>query len=334
MILDMFKKKNNAKKQEAEPAKAPAAEEKREKTPDELMQEAQIAKAKQRLEKLERLIRQMHADKKDCYLVLDPRTTLEELATKERVRPLISPLSPQQRLPVLRFATTEAVAGDIAKAFGCVCEERPLVLKVPFMNLFRLMNNLARAGIFLYTVTDGPDTYVDQIAHLGYYVYNNLMEKDAKGYLQYMSVLESLHALRVTRMPFYVLPAPNATAEDLEKKTFQIGLIGQEKNMMCPVFGTRQIAEQAMKNLGVEQTLIPLSAQETMDKLQDLKTRCQGNDFPIFFGGIKGAEVISADRFVELVNELFLAQPQPTEQNQTTSDDEVSETEPQADEEN
>lgn len=315
MILDMFKKKEEQNQEEQATAKAPEKEEQREKTPDEIIHEQQMIKAKQRLEKLERLIRQLHADKKDCYLVLAKDTTLDELAAKDHIRPLISPLSPQQRLPVLRFATTEAVAGDIARTFGCLCEDRPLVAKVPFMNLFRLLNNLARAGIFLYTVTDGPDTYADQIAHLGYFVYNDLLEKDAKSYLQYMNVLESLHALRVTRAPFYILPVPNATEEELANKTFAIGLIGQEKNMMCPVFGAKQIADQAMKNLGVDKELIPVTAEELTEKLENLKERCQGNDYPVFFGGVKGAEIVSADRFLELVHELFQVPGKVAEKN-------------------
>ncbi len=310
MIMDMFKnKKDNEETVEEQAVTAVPAQEK---TPAQLEQEKRFAKAKLRLEKIERLIKQLYQDKKDCYLVLARNTTLDQLATKENLRPLISPLNKNHRLPVIRFATTEAVAGDIAKAFGCVCEERPLVAKVPFANLFQLLNNVTKGGVFLYAMTDGPDTYVDQTVHMGYYVYKGLMEKDAKGYLQYMSVLESLHAVRVTKTPFYVLPAPVATAEEKENGTFQLGLVGQEKQMACPVFASKKIAAKLMQQWNVPEgyELLPLTPEQLVEKLDGMKSRYQGNPFAVFFCGIKGAEMVNSDRLTGLVNELFSAKPE------------------------
>lgn len=315
MILDMFKKKDGDEAEEtpvaatAPKAATPKAEEvkapKGATTPEELEAQARMLREKQRLEKVERLLRQIYQEKKDCYLVLAKETTLDELASKEKLRPLIAPLNQKQRFPVIRVATTEAVAGDIARALGSVCEERPLVAKVTFVALLDLMTKLAKAGIFNYVIVDGADVYVDQISHAGFYFYGDLKKGDGTQFFHYMNLLESLHAIRVAKLPFYILPAPNTTQEMVEAGNVSLGLIGSEKTMVCPIFTNPKMVVKFMKEWKIDQKMVKVGPEQLKILLADMQKRVNDNDFPVLFGGMRGANIIKGKSLIELTNDIF-----------------------------
>ena len=135
------------------------------------------------MKKIESIAKAMYEGKRDCYLILDPRTTLEELEKGERLRPMISPLNQQRPLPVIRIATGSIVAEQVARNYNCVSGDTALVAKIPFANIFTLLNNLMIPGIFGFVVYEGGKEYVGSTVHMCSYVISELLQKDAKPYL-------------------------------------------------------------------------------------------------------------------------------------------------------
>ncbi|HIT80113.1 MAG TPA: hypothetical protein IAC40_07520, partial [Candidatus Faecivivens stercorigallinarum] len=126
------------------------------------------------MKKIESIAKAMYEGKRDCYLILDPRTTLEELEKGERLRPLISPLNQQRPLPVIRIATGSIIADQVARNYKCVVDDTALVAKIPFANIFTLLNNLMIPGIFGFVVYEGGKEYVGSTVHMCSYVISEL----------------------------------------------------------------------------------------------------------------------------------------------------------------
>ena len=135
------------------------------------------------MKKIESIAKVMYEGKRDCYLILDPRTTLEDFEQQKNVRPLITALNGQNRIPVLRFASSEMVAEQVARNFNCVVEEKPLIMKVPFAAVYKILNDVMLYGVFGFVIHEVGKEYPGSTIHLSSYVLGELEKKDIRPYM-------------------------------------------------------------------------------------------------------------------------------------------------------
>ncbi len=255
------------------------------------------------MKKIESIAKAMYEGKRDCYLILDPRTTLEELEKGERLRPLISPLNQQRPLPVVRIATGSIVAEQVARNYGCVNGDTALIAKIPFANIFTLLNNLMIPGIFGFVVYEGGKEYVGSTVHMCSYVISELLQKDSKPYLDQARTIQALHNIRVSKSKFYMIAAEGTTKEDAQTGNFRPAFIGQDGKAVCPVFGVKSVAENMVSRINQKLMLVEMNTNQMIDKLTEIQVN-SGRDFPVLFAEASAPHVIVSSAFISMVCDI------------------------------
>jgi hypothetical protein len=255
------------------------------------------------MKKIESIAKAMYEGKRDCYLILDPRTTLEELEKGERLRPMISPLNQQRPLPVIRIATGSIVAEQVARNYNCVNGDTALVAKIPFANIFTLLNNLMVPGIFGFVVYEGGKEYVGSTVHMCSYVISELLQKDAKPYLDQARTIQALHNIRVSKSRFYMIAAEGTTKEDAQSGNFRPAFIGQDGKAVCPVFGVKSVAENMVSKINQKLMLVEMNTSQMIDKLTEIQVN-SGRDFPVLFAEASAPHVIVSSAFIGMVCDI------------------------------
>ncbi len=255
------------------------------------------------MKKIESIAKAMYEGKRDCYLILDPRTTVEELEAGERLRPLISPLNQQRPLPVIRIATGSIVADQVARNYNCVCDDRALYAKIPFANIFTLLNNLMVPGIFGFVVYEGGKEYVGSTVHMCSYVISELLQKDAKPYLDQARAIQALHNIRVSRSKFYMIAAEGTTKEEAQSGNFRPAFIGQNGRAVCPVFGVKSVAENMVSKISQKMMLVEMNTNQMIDKLTEIQVNT-GRDFPVLFAEASAPHVMVSSAFISMVCDI------------------------------
>ena len=281
------------------------------------------------MKKIESIAKAMYEGKRDCYLILDPRTTLEELEKGERLRPLISPLNQQRPLPVIRIATGSIVADQVARNYKCVSGDTALVAKIPFANIFTLLNNLMIPGIFGFVVYEGGKEYVGSTVHMCSYIISELLQKDAKPYLDQARAIQALHNIRVSHSKFYMIAAEGTTREDAQSGKFRPAFIGQNGRAVCPVFGVKSVAENTVSKISQKMMLVEMNTNQMIDKLTEIQVN-SGRDFPILFAEAAAPHVMISSAFISMVCDINrIAKPavltQPKVKPEVVSMDETAE---------
>ena len=278
------------------------------------------------MKKIESIAKAMYEGKRDCYLILDPRTTLEELEAGERLRPLISPLNQQRPLPVIRIATGSIVADQVARNYNCVNGDTALYAKIPFANIFTLLNNLMVPGIFGFVVYEGGKEYVGSTVHMCSYVISELLQKDAKPYLDQARAIQALHNIRVSRSKFYMIAAEGTAKEEAQNGTFRPAFIGQNGRAVCPVFGVKSVAENMVSKISQKMMLVEMNTNQMIDKLTEIQINT-GRDFPVLFAEASAPHVMVSSAFISMVCDINRLQKpavltQPKEKPEVVSMDE------------
>ena len=255
------------------------------------------------MKKIEGIAKAMYEGKRDCYLILDPRTTLEELEKGERLRPMISPLNQQRPLPVIRIATGSIVAEQVARNYHCVSGDTALVAKIPFANIFTLLNNLMIPGIFGFVVYEGGKEYVGSTVHMCSYVISELLQKDAKPYLDQARAIQALHNIRVSKSKFYMIASEGSTKEDAQTGKFRPAFIGQNGRAVCPVFGVKSVAENMVSKISQKLMLVEMNTNQMLDKLTEIQINT-GRDFPVLFAEASAPHVMVSSGFIGLVCDI------------------------------
>ena len=255
------------------------------------------------MKKIESIAKAMYEGKRDCYLILDPRTTLEELEKGERLRPMISPLNQQRPLPVIRIATGSIVAEQVARNYNCVSGDTALVAKIPFANIFTLLNNLMIPGIFGFVVYEGGKEYVGSTVHMCSYVISELLQKDAKPYLDQARAIQALHNIRVSKSKFYMIASEGSTKEDAQTGKFRPAFIGQNGRAVCPVFGVKSVAENMVSKISQKLMLVEMNTNQMLDKLTEIQINT-GRDFPVLFAEASAPHVMVSSGFIGLVCDI------------------------------
>lgn len=256
-ILDIFGKKKGEEAPAADPApKAEAgAEEEEEGSGASISmskggQEAPRAPRRtltgpqgEAMKKIESIAKAMYEGKRDCYLILDPRTTLEDLEQQKNIRPLITALSPQNKIPVLRFASSEMVAEQVARNFHCMAEDKPLIMKVPFAAVYKVLNDVMLYGVFGFVIHEVGKEYPGSTIHMSSYILGELEKKDIRPYMDQSMTVQSLHQMRAIGGHFYVVTAPGTTVEQAKAGDFALGFGNRNGKAFCSIFASRPLAE-------------------------------------------------------------------------------------------
>ncbi len=259
------------------------------------------------MKKIETVARAMYEGKRDCYLILDPRTTLEELEEKKNIRPLITALSPQNRIPVLRFASSEMVAEQVARNFNCVAEDKPLVMKVPFPAVYKILNDVMLYGVFGFVVHEVGKEHAGSTIHMSSYVLGELEKKDIRPYMSQAMTIQSLHQLRAINGRFYVVAAPGTTVEQAKAGDFALGFGSRNGKAFCSIFASRPLAEEHVSRSGVKAVVVEMNGQQLVDKLAETRNRLD-QEFAIIFTEPNGAHIQISTLFIMLCCEVLKLQ--------------------------
>lgn len=259
------------------------------------------------MKKIETITRAMYEGKRDCYLILDPRTTLEDLEEKKNIRPLITALSPQNRIPVLRFASSEMVAEQVARNFNCVVEDKPLVMKVPFPAVYKILNDVMLYGVFGFVVHEVGKEHAGSTIHMSSYVLGELEKKDIRPYMSQAMTVQSLHQLRAINGHFYVVAAPGTTVEQAKAGDFALGFGSRNGKAFCSIFASRPLAEEHVSRSGVKAVVVEMNGQQLVDKLAETRNRLD-QEFAIIFTEPNGAHIQISTLFIMLCCEILKLQ--------------------------
>lgn len=319
-ILDIFGKKKGEETPEAEASAAPEAQ-----TAEEEASGASISMSKggretartprramtgpqaEAMKKIESVAKAMYEGKRDCFLVLDPRTTLEDLQEKKNVRPLITALSPQNKIPVLRFASSEMVAEQVARNFNCVVEDKPLIMKVPFAAVYKILNDVMLYGVFGFVIHEVGKEYPGSTIHMSSYILGELEKKDIRPYMDQAMTVQSLHQMRAINGRFYVVAAPGTTVEQAKAGDFALGFGNRNGKAFCSIFASRPLAESHVSRNGVKAVVVEMNAQQLVDKLAETRNRLE-SEFAIIFTEPNGAHIQIATIFIALCCEILKLQ--------------------------
>ena len=259
------------------------------------------------MKKIESIAKAMYEGKRDCYLILDPRTTLEDFEQQKNVRPLITALNSQNRIPVLRFASSEMVAEQVARNFNCVVEEKPLIMKVPFAAVYKILNDVMLYGVFGFVIHEVGKEHPGSTIHLSSYVLGELEKKDIRPYMDQSMTIQSLHQMRAINGHFYVVAAPGTTVEQAKSGEFALGFGNRNGKAFCSIFASRALAENHVSRSGVKAVVVEMNAQQLVDKLAETRNRLDG-EFAIIFTEPRGAHVQIATLFIMLCCEIMKLQ--------------------------
>ncbi|MBR6791120.1 MAG: hypothetical protein IKM31_09670 [Oscillospiraceae bacterium] len=310
-ILDIFGKKKAGETPEAEtPAAAPAEET----TPDISVSKAGEAARKtltgpqaETLKKIESIARALYEGKRECYLILDGRTTLEDFEAKKNIRPMITGLNPQNRVPVIHFATGEMVAEQIAREMGCVVEDKPLIIQIPFPALFRLLNDLSMAGIFGFVAHEVGKHYAGSTAHLCSYVLGELEKKDPRPFMDQIMTVQSLHQMRAIKGRFYVVANPGTTIDDAKAGQFTLAAGTRGGRPFTTVFATKALAEEFVSRAGGKSIIVEMNGQQMVDKLAEMRNRLDA-EYVVLYAEPRGAHPQPATIFIAMCCDILKAQ--------------------------
>lgn len=249
------------------------------------------------MKKIEAAIKALHDGKRDCYLILDPRTTLEEFETHKNIRPAVTALNPQSRVPVLHIATSELVADQVARDMKCVVEDKALAVKVPFPAVFKMMNDLAMAGIFGFVIHEVGKHYAASTIHAGGYLLGELEKQDIRPYMDQMLTLQSLHQMRTIKGRYYVATAPGTTMEQAKAGNFSLATGFRAGRPFAAVFATKALAEGYMNRVENKSIIVEMNAQQLVDKLAELRNRLD-QEYVVLYCEPRGAHPQIATMFI------------------------------------
>ncbi len=310
-IMDIFGKK---KEEEGAEQTAPQQEEA---TPISMTKGGQAEAPKPRktltgpqaeaMKKIESITKAMYEGKRDCYLILDPRTTLEDLESQKNIRPLITALSAQNKIPVIRFASSEMVAEQVARNFGCVVEGKPLTMKVPFAAIYKILNDVMIYGIFGFVVHEVGKEYAGSTIHMASYLLGELQKKDIRPYMDQAMTIQSLHQIRAIKGHFYVVTAPGTTVEQAKSGQFALGFGNRNGQAFCSIFASRELAERHVSRNNIKTVIVEMNAQQLVDKLAETRNKLD-REFALIFTEPRGAHVQVVTLFIILCCEILKLQ--------------------------
>lgn len=221
----------------------------------------------------------------DIYLILSRNTTLEQLETLKDISPFITTISKEKKLPAVRFSTDKELAEFTARHYGCVKEDIPLILKIRFEQLFTLLTDCVKAGIFDYVMNEGMVPYrQDKIRNFVEYVYKNLLEKNPSQFLQFCDMNEFLYKVKANSNKLYVYATNSAKEKDIKDKTFEMRTTDIKGNKIYPVFEEEFLAEKFMNMRNFHAKIVGLELEELRDKLTQIYEKNENKDFPILLG--------------------------------------------------
>lgn len=249
------------------------------------------------MKKIESIAKAMYEGKRDCFLILDGRTTAEDFEAHKNIRPLITALNPQNRIPVVHFASSEMVAEQTARNFGCVVDDKPLIIKLPFPAVFKILNDLTMAGVFGFVVHEVGKQHAGSTVHLGSYVLGELEKKDPRPYMDQVLTIQSLHQMRAIKGRFYVVTAPGTTVDQAKSGEFSLAVGNRNGRVVCSVFATKALAENFVSRSGAKTVIVELNAQQLVDKIAELRNRLDA-EFVVLYAEPRGAHPQVATMFI------------------------------------
>lgn len=309
-ILDIFGKKKAVENPEAETQAAeetaPEAAADTTKVASEA-RKAMTGPQAETMKKIEAIAKALHEGKRDCFLILDSRTTLEDFEAKKNIRPMITGLNPQNRIPVVHFATGEMVAEQIAREMGCVVEDKPLIIQIPFPALFRLLNDLTAAGVFGFVAHEVGKHYAGSTIHLCSYVIGELEKKDTRPYLDQAFTLQSLHQMRAIQGRFYLVAAPGTTVDQAKAGQFALAAGNRNGRVVTTAFATKATAEEFVARAGGKSIIVELNAQQMVDKLAEMRNRLDA-EFIVLYSEPRGTHPMAVTMFIAMCCDIMKLQ--------------------------
>lgn len=319
-IWDMFRKKGEEPEDEEleddfDPAKVTIidTEPEKEASPEELAKQ----RVAERRRTIEAYVDRMFDNRCDCYMLLDHRTTPEQLEKTENLRVQVTPLNTHNPMPVVHMALDELSAHHMARAYNCLADGKPLVKKIPFNSLCAMLNNLMQLGIFTLVIHEDDTNVVADTGHINAYVSGTLLKQDTTAYAHYVQTMRSIHRTRTIKGSYYVIASELEQAPGKFAPTFFGNQ--EKKGVHLPVFATEALAKRVQETMKQDETaretrILTLTPVQLVNLMGGLMHTMKDKAFPVQLVEPAGRHPMTSTYFMQTLVLAYGMKRKPTPQ--------------------